>query len=527
MFSIPALAGLSLLSYGFLVVCRQLLLRPSPLPPGPRGFPLIGNIFDVPKYQEWLWFKESSRKFNSDIISLNLMGTRVIVLNSAAAATELLHNRSAIYSDRFSSTIYIHDLTHPHQRPAFRMINDLIGFTWNFTFMRYGNLWKEHRKAFVQEVQPSTAAFHHSMELDAARVLLQRLLDSPDKLEKHFRHMMGMTIMSMAYGIEVLPENDPYIASAEKGINAVASSGNSGAHLVESLPFLRYLPEFSPGAGFKRQAKEWYQTVSVMHEIPFQYVKDSVAAGTARSSIAARALEKLADSKDSVDKEQVLKHILGTCYAGVDTTVSALHTFILAMTLYPDIQRRAQEAIDKVVDAERLPAFSDNIPYVDAIVREVLRWRPVTPLGIAHAVTQDDVYNGYHIPSGSVVIANSWAILHDKAVYGPDTERFIPERWLKDGELNAKMKNPDAAFGFGRRICPGKDMAQWSMWITVASILASFSISKSVDEKGIGIEPSGEYTSGLLCAPLPFKCNIIPRSEATKTVLHSAAANRA
>ncbi|KAJ7247027.1 cytochrome P450 [Mycena rebaudengoi] len=206
---------------------------------------------------------------------------------------------------------------------------------------------------------------------------------------------------------------------------------------------------------------------------------------------------------------------------GVDTTVSALHTFILAMTLYPDIQRRAQEAIDKVVDTGRLPAFSENIPYIDAIVREVLRWRPVTPLGIAHAVIQDDVYNGYHIPSGCVVVANSWAILHHEVVYGPDTERFIPERWLKDGELNPKMKHPDAAFGFGRRICPGKDMAQWSMWITVASILASFNISKSVDDKGMGIEPSGEYT------PLPFKCNIIPRSEATKTVLYSAAANRA
>ncbi|KAJ7247028.1 hypothetical protein C8J57DRAFT_1081147, partial [Mycena rebaudengoi] len=138
-----------------------------------------------------------------------------------------------------------------------------IGFTWNFAFMRYDNLWKEHRKTFVQEVQPSTAAFHNSMELDAARFLLQRLPDGPDDFEKHFRQY-------------VLPENDPYIASAQKGINAIASSGNSGAHLVESLPFLKYLPDFFPGVGFKRQAKEWYQTVSVMPEIPFQYVKDSL-----------------------------------------------------------------------------------------------------------------------------------------------------------------------------------------------------------------------------------------------------------
>jgi cytochrome P450 len=59
-----------------------------------------------------------------------------------------------------------------------------------------------------------------------------------------------------------------------------------------------------------------------------------------------------------------------------------LGTFILAMTLNPDIQKKAQEAVDKAVGSERLPDFSDNIPYVDAIVREVLRWRPVTPLGL-------------------------------------------------------------------------------------------------------------------------------------------------
>jgi hypothetical protein len=159
------------------------------------------------------------------------------------------------------------------------------------------------------------------------------------------------------------------------------------------------------------------------------------------------------------------------------------------MTLYPDIQRRAQEAIDKVVDTGRLPAFSDNIPYVDAIVREVLRWRPVTPLGawtstpqfnrrlirfIARYCTCSDTRRRVQwlpysvgICGGSKQLVSDIdfvtcsrriyklrrAILHDEVVYGPDTEHFIPERWLKDGELNPKLKNPDAAFGFGRRLC--------------------------------------------------------------------------
>ncbi|KAJ6548498.1 cytochrome P450 [Mycena capillaripes] len=119
---------------------------------------------------------------------------------------------------------------------------------------------------------------------------------------------------------------------------------------------------------------------------------------------------------------------------------------------------------------------------------------------IPHAVSEDDVYNGcYYIPRRAVVIGNCWAVLHDKAIYGPKPDEFIPERWLnKDGEINTAMQKPSTAFGFGRRSCPGRDMAQWPVWICAASILATFNISKSVDEKGATLEPSGEYTSGML-----------------------------
>ncbi|KAJ7243024.1 cytochrome P450 [Mycena rebaudengoi] len=506
MFTLSELASLAVLAYGIYLVCRRLVLpRKYALPPGPRGLPLLGNTFEVPKSQEWFWFQEISQKFNSDIISLDLLGSTVIVLNSLSAANELLDNRSAIYSDR----------------PVFTMINDLIGFTWHLGFMPYGQRWKEHRKAFVKEFQPSVVLFHRPLELEAARVLLQRLLDTPDKFEKHLRHMAGMIILSTAYGIDVRPENDPYVEISEKALHAMACAGNSGSYLVDSLPFLKHMPDFLPGAGFKRQAKDWYKTVSAMPVLPYQFVKDSLAAGTAKSSIASRALEEIGEDEDCAQKEEVLRNILGACYAGADTTVSALGTFILAMTLNPDIQKKAQEAVDKAVGSERLPDFSDNIPYVDAIVREVLRWRPVTPLGVPHAVTQDDVYKGYHIPAGSVVLANSWAILHDEETYGPNTDKFIPDRWIKDEELDPEMKEPDPAFGFGRRICPGKDMAQWSIWITVASILASFNISKRADENGATIELSGEYTSGLLCYPLPFECSIVPRSGTTKSLIQA------
>ena len=79
------------------------------------------------------------------------------------------------------------------------------------------------------------------------------------------------------------------------------------------------------------------------------------------------------------------------------------------MAKFPDIQRRAQAELDLVVGS-RLPMLSDrpNLPYVDALIKEVMRWHPIGPLGIAHMTTQEDEYNGYRIPKGAVLIPNIW-----------------------------------------------------------------------------------------------------------------------
>ncbi|KAJ7123980.1 cytochrome P450 [Mycena crocata] len=508
--TLQSCVGVALASLAFYVAHRfyNRLLQPL-LPPGPKGLPIVGNIFDVPQSHQWLAYLDMSRTYGSDIISLQLMGTIVIVLNSATAVADLLEERSAIYSDR----------------PRLVMLTELVGFGWNFGFMRYGPTWrrKYHRKILAQHFQPSQIHFFRPCELRAARVLLQRLLESPAKFERHLRHMAGDVILSTVYGIDERPENDPYLDIAEKALHAMAATANSGAWLVDTFPLLQYLPEWFPGAGFKRKAREWRKSVLALPEVPYNFVKQSMAAGTEKSSIMSRALEKSAGTPEADELEPTVKNILGVGYGGADTTVAVLGTFILAMTLYPEVQKKAQAAVDEVVGDGRLPDFNDKIPYVDAIVREVLRWRPITPLPMAHAVIEDDMYKGYRIPAGSVVLGNGWAILHDEAIYGPSTDHSIPERWLtKEGEINEAMREPGAAFGFGRRVCPGKDMAQWSVWICVASILASFDISKSLDNDGIPIEPSGEYTSGMISYPVPHKCDILPRSERAVVMIQTA-----
>lgn len=80
------------------------------------------------------------------------------------------------------------------------------------------------------------------------------------------------------------------------------------------------------------------------------------------------------------------------------------------MVLHPEQQKKAQKAIDEYIGTERLPTFDDlgKIPYVEALCREVLRWRPVAPIGVGHYTNKDDEYKGYFIPANTTVIGNSW-----------------------------------------------------------------------------------------------------------------------
>ncbi|KAF9016760.1 cytochrome P450 [Hymenopellis radicata] len=449
----------------------------------------------MPKISPWEQYARWGEEFDSDIIHLDVAGTSIVVLNSAEAASELLDGRSALYSDR----------------PRAVMANELMGWDFMFGFMPYGDEWRALRRLFQQEFHPGAAQRYRPTELRATHGLLRRLLDDPEDFYLHIRHLAGATILGIAYGLDVLPKNDPYIQVAEAGLQSLAQAAAPGAFLVDALPILKYVPEWFPGAGFKRKAKVWRGYAMTMRNMPWAAAKQRIAEGTAVPSYTSYCMEKLdtdsdMSAEDRAKEEYRVTSNAATMYTGgTDSTLSVVSTFILAMIANPGAQARAQAEIDAVLQGE-LPTFLDygdggrdggRLPYVTALVKEVFRWKNVTPLGIPHLIRTEDVYRGYRIPAGSIVMANAWAMLHNEITY-PNPHEFDPDRFMTpDGRLDPLAKDPAPLFGFGRRVCPGQYMATSSIWIAIASILAVFHISKAVDEDGNVVEPSYEFASSL------------------------------
>ncbi|KAJ7052152.1 cytochrome P450 [Mycena amicta] len=490
-------------------VARWLSKRRStlPLPPGPKKLPIVGNLFDMPAERQWEAYHHWSQEYDSDIIHLDIAGTSIIVLESVEAVHELFERRSSIYSDK----------------PRLPMLVELMGWHWLIGSLP---IQRAHRKLMHESFNVTAIKQFFPQETLAAHELLRNLVHDPQDVMSQFRRMAASLSMDVAYGIKVRMQADPYIDMVEEAMHGLSIASMPGAFLVDMFPGLKYVPEWFPGADFKRRAARWRKVTLDVLQLPFDETRKNMMLGTAPQSFTSNSLRHL-DRLPAPDNEEgsegdskvtIVRNTAATIYAaGADTTVSALSWFVFAMLAYPEAQKKAQAELDAVLGHGNLPTFADqsSLPYVAALVKEVLRWRSILPIAAPHYVAVEDEYRGYRIPAGSVVIGNTWALLNDKDVY-PDPEAFKPERFVLDGKPNPEIRDPEtAAFGFGRRICPGKHLATTSIFISVASILATLKIEKCVDEHGNTIEPTYDYFPGLISTPLPFKCSITPRSRET------------
>ncbi|KAG9218358.1 hypothetical protein CCMSSC00406_0007271 [Pleurotus cornucopiae] len=495
MFSSIILAVFSII---VLVYVRKKPRRTLPLPPGPRKYPIIGNLLVVPDESHWVAYDRIAKECNSDIIHFSVFGNSVIVLNSFAAASDVLDRQSSISSSR----------------PEGTMINEVMGWKSMFSVQPYGQQWRDHRKVFWQEFHPEHGRLHHRpIQLRCSRDLIRRLYESPLDFQTHIRHMTASSILVVVYGVDVQEKDDPNITLVENALKHL-DLGFIGTYMVDIFPFLKHIPRWIPGAGFQIIGRNATRDLNLLVDVPYSQTRRLLTEGRGESSLIYRALSR-GSIPDGGKEECIIKNTAATAYLGAnETSKFSMTLFVALMALNPDIQKRAQRELDQYLN-HRLPEFEDEdyLPYTFAVMLEVLRLEPITPLGLPRSLVSDGEYKGYHLPGGSVVFCNLWysspslsrisrltyprAILRDETVFSEPGE-FIPSRFLKDGQIDPSLKDYFmTAFGFGRRICPGRYFAMDNLWLNMASILSVYTIGKAVDEDGQEIDITPEYTTNL------------------------------
>ncbi|OTA57464.1 cytochrome P450 [Hypoxylon sp. EC38] len=491
---------------------------PCPLPPSPPAEPILGHFRRLPMENAHLKHMEYAKKYNSDIVYFNVLGNHMIVLNTQKAANELLDKRGANYQDR----------------PKF-VLFDVMGWGLTLTFLPYGPRFRLHRSVLQTGFTKTAITNYRPIQEDEARQAVSRILKHPEAWEFSLRRFASAIVLRIGFGVTVRSDEDPYIKIAIDANMATGGGGNPGTALVDYFPLFRYVPEFLNFSKSLQHARRWGWAIKNLHDIPFSAIKKEFDAahtskdeGTANPSFAYSLLTKYKENEEQgIPNQLTLQDIQGASgavfIAGSNTTFATTTIAILNMMLNPDVFEKARAEIDRVVGTDRLPTLEDrpNLRYIDYLVEETSRWRPLSPIGIPHRSLNDDVYNGMFIPKGTLVYYNTFAMSRDQTVYkNPDKfnpDRYIPKEEGGDGE--PLLVGP---FGFGRRVCVGRHLAQASVWIMMATLIATTDISKPIGLDGKPIEQTITFSTGLSSHPGKLDVVFRPRSEKALRLLAEA-----
>ncbi|KAF9894332.1 hypothetical protein FE257_007835 [Aspergillus nanangensis] len=479
----------SFLLVSMMVVMLKKANDHRPLPPGPRALPIIGNLHQIPTTNPWETYQKWHRTYGP-IISFRLGSRLIISIGSHEVADELLNKRGHIYSSRPPLIISGHLTKGLHMgiNPA-------------------GPKWKNDRKILSQFLSMSESKNYCPMQDTESKQVVRDLLRS-DAFASHFDRYAGGLMMSFLYGRRISSSSHPDLCQildiSEKVDEAVNQNQN---RIVEAFPALDLLPEFlSP---WKQIGNQAYSITTEIFERLFNQGKTNARAWASQ-------VQKVKGAESLPTSE--LAYLLGILnQGGGETTAAVLRIFVLASLLHHGAVLEAQKELDRVVGQDRLPTFDDmlNLPYVNAFIHEVQRWHPLLPAGVPHATTQDDIYMGYHIPKGTTILPNHWTLDLDADSFDAPLS-FQPTRWLENPDL------PTAAFGFGRRVCPGKYIAQNSLFIVISRVLWAYDICPAYkDGKKVPVRP-WNLKQSIVGPPMPFSATFKIRSPQHERVVKTS-----
>lgn len=476
--------------------------REKHLPPGPPTWPIIGNAHLTVDPKIFKKFKQWSAQYG-DVFSLKIGKGTMVVLNSKRAVYELVDQRSALYSSRPIDRRFRHAMRE------------------NFAFMDPTPIWRMQRKIAVRYLAPEKL----DGELDKVSnaeitTLLHDLLVSPEDFIKHIERSTASFTAIVLYGQRAKSNDDFWARGVYEAMEAIMRAISPGSYVpAEQFPIFKLIPQrWDPSYA---RAQEGFDIPTRIWTESQRRVELRRSQGDKRDSLIDDLLSAEKELDPAFQGTMLANYLGAVMQAAAETSALSTKTNIMFLATHPEVQDKAQREIDAVCGVERLPCFSDfkAMPYINCIVKESQRIRPVVPTGIPHRCTQDNWYNGMLIPKDATIIIPHWALHHSKY---EDAGTYNPDRYLNHPHLawdyagTKDFENRDHYnYGAGRRICAGIQLAERTQWRQVARILWAFRIERAVDEKtGEKIEIDLDaYEDKMVCGPEPFKVKFTPRSQ--------------
>jgi cytochrome P450 len=362
------------------------------LPPGPKGLPFIGNLLDLAdsdlvREKVKVWAEK-----HGEIFYTKIGGSDYVWLSSPKVVKDLMDKKSSIYSSR----------------PPLPLAQDVASAGRRQLFMPYGAQWRSLRKSSHALLNITAAIKYEPVQNYESKQMMAEFLNSPEDFYQHNRRYSASVIMLVTYGHRLDTWEHPLMKKIYTVLDNLTEMTAPGAHAVDSFPSLQGLPQWLLG-NWRTFGKRVFDHDSKVYLDLWNNLKKEVDQGIARECFC-KDFYLNNPAAQGIDDLLAAYTCGGLVEAGAETTSTTLNNFMLAMVLFPDVAVKAQAEIDAVVGSDRMPGFEDeaSLPYVRAMVKEVLRWRPVNKFGMTHATSEDDWYEGYFIPKGTVVVLNWW-----------------------------------------------------------------------------------------------------------------------
>ncbi|KAF1912663.1 cytochrome P450 [Ampelomyces quisqualis] len=507
-----ALAFLVLFALGRIYQYSLCSARPKRFPPGPKTLPFIGNMHQMPIERPHFVFTEYARQFGA-VIGFKVGCHNLIVLNTWQAVRDLVEQRGAIYSSR----------------PSIPLCDIVLPKSENPGLSVYGELWRKQRKALVEFLGGDRTDRMKPVQDAESTQMIYDMMNTPANFEHHVDRSFGGIILATVFGQrgktnEAGSKIAMFFETEEEWSTAL---GPTAYPPTSSFPFLKRVPEWlTPWKGWKTRAVRIKKKQNQIYHSLLDETRERLKQGKGEECFMSQCLK--VQDKQWYD-DTYLAYLGGVLLeGGAETSASATMVFLMAMAAFPDVAREAQEEVDRVCGALRIPGGDDigRLPYVRACMLELLRWRPITPLAVPHTTTADDDYGALTIPNGADILINAWMINNDESFY-ESPEKFNPSRYMNneygcastvDLEAN-KGRRVNYTFGAGRRVCPGQRFADNSMMLHFAKVLWAFDINAT---GSLPISTWGQWTDGVIHRPKSLEIELALRDEGRRAIIEDA-----